>query len=117
MAVCARSILFCYARDRAVPLSNLWQRVDKTFKGPIYAVRRCGQLDRWAETPVILNILLCLSCIHNQSRLRFMGQHYLREKSHHGCIWLLLDHTHAGLGRRYRGILPGSPYAGVICGI
>lgn len=29
-----RSILFCYSRDRAVPFSGLWQKVDKRTRTP-----------------------------------------------------------------------------------
>ncbi|KAF8069535.1 BAT1 [Scenedesmus sp. PABB004] len=31
-------ILFCYSRDRAVPLSGLWQKVDKRTKSPLAAI-------------------------------------------------------------------------------
>lgn len=33
-----RSILFCYSRDRAVPFSNLWVKVDPWTKSPTVAV-------------------------------------------------------------------------------
>lgn len=32
------SILFCYARDRAVPFSNVWSKVDPRTKSPVLAV-------------------------------------------------------------------------------
>lgn len=35
-AVCR--ILFCYSRDRAVPLSWLWQKVDPITQSPIFAI-------------------------------------------------------------------------------
>jgi amino acid transporter len=35
---CACRILFCYSRDRAVPFSNLWLKVEPRTKSPIFAV-------------------------------------------------------------------------------
>jgi amino acid transporter len=36
--VCDCRILFCYSRDRAVPFSSLWLKVEPRTKSPIFAV-------------------------------------------------------------------------------